>query len=530
MTSTAAEVRTRCGRLLGVRRDGVRAFLGIPYAAPPIGPLRLRRPRPPSPWLGARQATSFGAVAPQLSVTAPIRLLAERIGAGIDEDCLYLNVWAPDDGEKKRPVMVWLHGGGFFLGAGSRFLYSGGPLVRRGTVVVTLNYRLGALGFLDLRSLGRDPDAPANLGLHDQIAALEWVRDNIASFGGDPANVTLFGESAGAMSAAILLAVAPPLFRRVILQSGAAANVSTREQAAEVAERFLAEVGVAADESERLRDLPLREILAGQRALIRQADRLRRLPWQPSIDRDLLAADPLDAIAAGAGSEVDLVVGTTRDEWRLFTAGVPWLRFMRWADLEKRIAESLAHLGLGADNAAPLADAYRRLDRRPRPRPHDVWTAFRTDQIFRLPAIDLADRKARHGGRTFMYRFDFELPLLRRSLGACHGADLPLVFGSLDHWALRPFYLGRPGARRLANVIQEAWVGFAREGLPRASGLPPWEPYEVSSRATMIFADPAQLAHRPDRENLALWQKLRGSDPRTLSSGSGPAARPRLPS
>ncbi len=516
-TTERPVVTVSSGRLRGVRRHGVALFAGVPFAEPPAGPLRFRPPEPPRAWNGVREAASFGPPTPQLVGAGAMGRFAGGFSRGSKEDCLCLNVWTPaealEPGSDPLPVLVWIHGGGFFLGAGSRFLYSGRELARRGTVVVTINYRLGALGYLDLSRLSEDPHAPSNLGLRDQIAALEWVRDNIGVFGGDPERVTLFGESAGAMSAATLLTLNTGLFHRAILQSGAAANVSTGEEADEVARHFLDALGLDRPDLAALAEIPLPRILAAERRVFRfAASRLARLPWQPSLDGRLIVAPPIEAVGRGAGSEVDLLIGTNREEWRLFTAGVPHLRGMRRSGLEQRTREVLQRWGLDPQLAGTWLDVYRDASHRKRARPFDLWAALRTDEIFRIPAIRLAERRsekaqlAANAGRTFMYRYDYPITLLPKTLGACHAAEMPLVFGSFRHPVLRGIYLGGRKTRELSETLQAAWVAFGRHGEPRAPALPRWPEYEPGTRNTLILDHPARVQQDPGSRIRRLWE------------------------
>ncbi len=319
------------GRLRGVWRGDLWSFSGIPYAQAPTGPRRWLPPQPAEPWVGVRDASAFGPIAPQPpSLPGPTSPAEPGASEPQDEDCLSLNVWTPALPEEParsgtgRPVMVWIHGGGFTSGSGSVFLYRGGNLVRNGdAVVVTINYRLGALGFLGLPG----PDGlMGNWGLHDQVAALRWVRDNIAAFGGDPENVTVFGESAGAISVVALMAVpsASRLFRRAIVQSGGA-HVHDREQATRSASRLAAALGLATCDRDALIGVPAADLVAATTELggRRPDPGLLPLPFLPVVDGAFVARHPLDAVASGAASTVDLIVGTNRDELTLFALGQP---------------------------------------------------------------------------------------------------------------------------------------------------------------------------------------------------------------
>ena len=351
----------RHGEVEGVQREGYVSFKGIPYAAPPIGERRWLPPQPVNPWSGTLRAESYGFVAPQPErvADAPLAMLGTEIGEE-REDCLYLNVWTPAIDDRKRPVMVWIHGGGFRSGTGGSPLYSPRFMVRRGdVVVVTVNYRLGALGFLNLNEVtrGRIPST-GNEGLLDQIAALRWVRDNIAVFGGDPDQVTVFGESAGGMSVGALLGApaARGLFQRAIPQSGAASTARTLERAAYVAERFLEKLGLQPHDCDGLRALDPRRLIEVEQELSLPVDPLiGGIPCEPVIDGQVLPQLPLDAVRAGSADGVSLLVGSTLDEWRLFLAMDPRGRKLDESGLAQRLNRRVADADL-----RPLAEAYRR--------------------------------------------------------------------------------------------------------------------------------------------------------------------------
>jgi para-nitrobenzyl esterase len=452
-------VETTSGKLRGRVRRGVLAFRGIPYAAPPLGKLRWRAPEPPKPWAGVRDALAPGPGAPQ-ALSRFGRVFSWIAGpTRTSEDCLTLDVFTPGADTTRRPVLVWIHGGAFVLGAGSAPVYAGERLARRGdVVVVTLNYRLGALGFLALGEVAPGAGFAENRGLRDQIAALEWVRDNIAAFGGDPANVTLVGESAGGMSVGALLGSprARGLFARAIAQSGAASNCSSRDEAAQVARGFLGVLGLDSRDAARLSELPIERLIAAQLELRRLALALSGLPYQPVVDGDLLPVPPLDAIRAGNARGVDLLVGTNRDEWNLFLLADPGARALGEADLRRRL-----RAGLEPDSAERIHTLYR--GALPDHSPWARWSAYQTHRIFLAPAERLAAAQARHAP-TWSYLFSWSSPLVRRRLGACHALEVPLLFGTFEHPLLRALYLG--GGRAAARELQAAWLGFARDGRP----------------------------------------------------------------
>ncbi|MDJ0865895.1 MAG: carboxylesterase/lipase family protein [Myxococcota bacterium] len=494
----ATIVETRRGRLEGEEIDGVRVFRGIPYARPPVGPLRFRPPLAPEPWAGVRDATRFGPAAPQPEMLMPI--------PGFDvgeqsEDCLYLNVYAPAASGGGRPVLVWIHGGGFVIGSGSQNIYDASSLVRRGdVVVVTINYRLGALGFLHLD----DEESSANLGLLDQIAALEWVRDEIAGFGGDPGNVTIFGESAGGMSVGTLLGcpAARGLFHRAVAQSGAGHAVHDEEGAAATSEALLRGLGLSAREAHRLRELPMERIRDIQRQI--QLELMTRpgasslLPFQPMVDGEVLTHHPVEAVRGGNARDVTLMIGTTRDEWRLFNAFDPGSRGLDEAALAARIESRLP----GVDGAA-FVRAYR--EAAPDADWAALYSAFETDRVFRIPAIRLAEAALEHHDRVYKYLFSWEAPAFGGVLGACHAVELPFLFDLLDQQGAEMFIGAGPDARALADHTMDAWLSFARDGDPGHEGLPDWPAYCTERRATMEFGPSCRVLDDPGAALRDLW-------------------------
>ena len=508
-------VTTQLGRLQGRDEGGVAVFRGVPYAQPPVGDRRLRPPEPCAPWQHTRPARRFG---PSSLQHAPVsRLIQAMIGAGSagqSEDCLYLNVWTPGLDGRRRPVLVWFHGGAFVMGSGSTGLYAGRHLAARGdAVVVTLNYRLGALGFLDLKAVGGGAEAPSNLGLRDQVAALRWVHENIEAFGGDPERVTVFGESAGGMSVGTLLGTpsAHGFFQRAILQSGAAHNVSTRQQARRVTENFLAKLRIDPEHPDRLWSRESREILTAQRATTSELGLgLGTLPWQPSVDGDVLPRAPLEALAEGDAAGVPTLVGSNLDEWNLFMLGDRKGRRMNEASLRRRLARVLPGVtALGE----PLADrayaAYRRsLRRQDSTEPRERWVSFQSDRIFHAPAVRVADLQSASGAPTWSYLFSWAPPLVARWVGACHGLEIPFVFGTLGQATWLPSIGATPAARRLARRIQDAWIGFARCGEPGHEGLPDWPKADSMTRPTLNLDRHCRIDENPHARGVEFWQEL----------------------
>jgi len=511
----ASIVRTRYGRVEGDRERGIQVFRGISYAAPPKDELRFRPPQVPDTWRGVREARDFGDAAPQIGpANRLIRILVSAAGSTQSQDCLYLNVWTPAADSKRRPVLVWLHGGAFILGSGGTRLYGGGHLAKRGdVVVVTLNYRLGVLGFLSWRAIAGGEEAPpANLGLRDQIAALEWVRDNIDAFGGDPENVTLFGESAGAMSAGTLLGTprARGLFHKAILQSGATANVSSREHADAVAEDFARALAPGKATPSAVAALSVTEIMRAQAiALARQGIVVGNLAWQPCIDDDLLCEWPIDAIAGGSSADVPVLIGTNRDEWKLFMTGDPKGLAMSEKALLRRFRRALPGKTVHQQRHSDIAiNAYARVAGRHGRRPSDRWAAFQSDRLFHDPAMQLAEAHATHQAQTFAYLFEWTPPFMTTRLGACHGLDLPFVFGTLrDPW-LRTWLDTSGRAQSLCDHIQDAWLAFARNGSPAHDHLPDWPAYSRESRAIMSLSTDCRLREDPHERARACWNTI----------------------
>ncbi len=419
------------------------------------------------------------------------------------EDCLYLNVWTPAlDG--RRPVMVWVHGGAFLLGAGSEPLYDGSRLAASGdVVVVTVNYRLGVLGYLAHPSL-RDADTGAcgNWGLLDQIAAVAWVRDNAEAFGGDPSNITVFGESAGSMSATTMMAAprARGLFQRVVAQSGAPL-VATAEEAAATAERVVAAIGVT---PAGLRDVPAERFLEVQHGMMMAAQQAggglsgEVMAFRPNVDGAVLPRPPQEAVADGEAAGIDLLIGTNRDEMKLFS-------LLDQTELDE--PGLLARLGalLDEDAACRVAGAYRaaRAGRGEAVEPKELWSAMETDRFFRAPSMQLAADHAAAGSRVFAYLFCWESPMAM--LGAAHAIELPFVFGTLDAPMIELFAGGGPDAEQLSATVQAAWSAFARTGDPSTPELGPWPHFDRNKRTTMVLGPTCAPDHDPRAAELRCW-------------------------
>lgn len=510
---TDLDIETCSGPVRGRIVDGVARFEGIPFAAPATGERRLAPPVPPEPWTEVREAFAPGSTAPQNP-----SMLEQMLGADdavIAEDCLSVNVFAPASAFSEpggvgsadsppRPVMVWIHGGGFLTGTGSIPWYDGTHLAQRGVVVVTLNYRLGVLGFLHLEEIGPGFEGSGNLGLLDQVAALEWVRDNIAAFGGDPAQVTVFGESAGAMSVGTLLAVpaAEGLFHRAVMQSGAASHVHTAEVATAMARQFLAEVGVPETDLARLRDLPLAEVLAAQARFSATFPFEAGLPLQPVIDGRVLPGNPLERVGAGCAAPVEILVGTNVEEMKMFLLMEPSLADLEEATLSIRADEMMTKEGYKPGDALRVY----RADRAEAPLA-DVLSAVLTDHTFRIPAIRLAEAQLAHNPAVWMYLFGYSSPAFGGALGSCHALEIPFVWDNLDAQGA-PMFAGDPteATRALASAMADAWVAFATDGTPGSASLPQWPRYDADRRATLYLdTDRFEVVDDPHGDERGLW-------------------------
>jgi para-nitrobenzyl esterase len=491
-------VRLKDGALRGKVESGVSSFLGIPYAAAPFGVNRMQPPQPVSAWDGERDATTFGPTVPKGDYPPQYALLFPEVVIAGDE-CLNLNVWTPDPNAHGLPVLVWIHGGSFMNGSGSVGAYDGVAFARDGVVCVTVNYRLSAEGFLHL------DDGIANLGLLDQLAALRWVRANISAFGGDPTRVTVAGESAGAMSVTTLLSMplAEGLFSQAIAQSGAAAHALTPASGRIVARNLAEALGVPADRDE-IMAVPLEKFIRTASDLVVEVQTapdpvkwgqlaMSQLPFAPTIDGTLLPRPPLTAIADGQGSDVALLIGSNRDEARLFLVANGSIDFIDDPTLDG----AAGAYGLSEDGLA----VYRA--NRPGATPGDVLAAVVTDWFFGIPAIRVGEARADRGTtNTWTYRCDHPEPADNHRFGACHGAEVPFVFDTIGRDELQPL-IGDNPSQAVADTVHDVWVRFI------TTGQPGWAAYETTSRITALLSDVINAVSDPAADERALWDGIR---------------------
>lgn len=512
-----AIAETTAGKIEGTYEGGLYIFRGVPYAAPPIGRHRWLPPEPAKPWGGVRPAKRFAASAPQNPKMESLFLPSESEPQ--DEDCLYLNIWTPGLDDARRPVMVSIHGGGFTEGSGSSLVVNGHTLSTRGKVViVTINYRLGALGFLNLSEVtgGKIP-ATGNEGLLDQVFALEWVRDNITTFGGDPDNVTIFGGSAGAMSVGALLAMpkARGLFHKTIPQSGAAHTASSMEQAVRLTNVFLNILGMNPDDTDGLWSLTVEQLLAAQQelatkapdprwsySLSRQKSSLGGLPFQPVVDGKMLPQLPISAVANGSADNIPILVGSTLEEWKFFRLMDQSISKLDEAGLLKRCQQQIP-----AGDIPGIIETYRRArDKRGMSTtPAELFMAIMTDKVFRMPAIRLAESHYCRHQPAYVYLFTWTSPLMGGIFGSCHGVDLGFLFGTFDK---NPSFWGSgPAVTTLARNIQDACLTFARTGDPSCESLGRWPRYG-DRRETMLIDKECTLVDAPYDEERRAWEAI----------------------
>ena len=497
-TGTDPVVRTSHGAVRGRTEDGVLAFRGLRYAAPPVGKLRFKPPQAPAPWTGVADAIEFGAASVQ-SAGQPDMPPYEKH----DEDCLFLNVWTTSL-KGKRPVMVWLHGGAFSTGAAGRPTYFGDHFARDGIVLVSVNHRLNVFGYAQLpESWGPEYASSGMAGMLDIVAALKWVQKNVARFGGDPANVTIFGESGGGAKVSLLLAMpgAKGLYHKAIIQSGAALDAAPRDYAYALGGALLDGLGLAAGDAAGLAAIETSKIFSAQDAAVAKVSALvapggfLNSGFVPSINPIDLPRGPFTPDAPSMSAHVPLLIGTNKDEMTLFLTGRKDFLTQSDADFESAVRKAYP------DEAERIAAAMRR----PYPdySPAYLITALSTAQSFWLNSIVLAERKlAQRAAPVYMYRMDWGSPIRDGLLKAAHAMELSFVFSTYE--AVRHFVGPGDGPARMASQMHPAWVAFAKTGDPNTSPLPQWPTYDTQSRNTMIF----DLQSRVEKDPLSELRRL----------------------
>jgi para-nitrobenzyl esterase len=503
LATVGGTAKTTAGSVRGLLKDGVQQFWCVPYGAPTSGANRFMAPKKPAAWSGVKdhfEITFAAPLAPGAEEPSPVVTALNR-KTPESEDCLTINVFTPGLDKRARPVMVWMHGGGFTAGSGNYLLYDGTNLAKKeDVVVVAVNHRLNLFGFLHLADLGGEKWAGAtNAGIQDLAAALAWVRDNIEGFGGDPSRVTIFGQSGGGGKTTTVMAMpsAKGLFHRAIAQSGSAFRGQSASDASDGAERFIAKLGLKRAQLDKLHELDVKTLQAAYYS----EPRIERLANGPVIDGSVLPRHQWDPTAPSYSADVPLIAGSVETEngW----VGPPPFELAD-AEMLERFAKQLA--GNDAAQGEKLLGLYKRVH--PDLRNQMLWLAAESDDTRRWSAQELCRLKQeQHAAASYLYFFDWFSPVHNNRMGAYHTLDIPFVFYNLDIGASMT---GSAQSRyELGHVMSAAWAAFARTGNPNHADMPTWPAFDVASYPTMVFGERAHVANDPNREERLALAELR---------------------
>jgi para-nitrobenzyl esterase len=496
-------VSIKSGKIEGSLENGLYVFKGIPFAETPVGKLRWMPTQPVKPWSGTRPAKKYGAIAPQNVMPIPMPGGPLFGNMSQDEDCLTLNIWTPGLDDARRPVLFWIHGGAFIIGSGCESFLETGTLPRRGDIVlVSINYRLGAFGFLNLKEItGGQIPATGNEGLLDQVTALDWVVANIKAFGGDPDNITVSGFSAGGMSTGDLLSM--PLsrgkFRKAINRSGSGNVVGTVESAVKVTEKYLEILKINSKDTDALRNLSTQQLMDAQLQLqnrLRESEQ-RLTPFQPVLDGKVIPEWPLAAIKKGAAKNIPIIAGTSLDELKMSTTMDPATRNVDEAGLVRRLNDLLPE-----EIVPAMIKVYRSAlkKRGLDASPADILGMIKTDYLFRIPTLRLIEAQRDNGAPAYNYLFTYKSPAMGGVLGAMHGLDNPFLFGCLD----KDFSGNGPEEQALAIKIQDSTIAFMRTGDPSCKSIGKWPVYG-KERMTMVLDKKTRVEAAPYEDERRVW-------------------------
>ena len=493
-------INTTSGNIRGHTQDGIKVFKGIPYAAPPIGKNRFAPPQPVTPWENILDTLKSSPTVPQPLAPPELRAIIHEQS---EADCLTLNIWTPGFDDKKRPVLFWIHGGSLLTGSNADF--DGQPMSARGdAVIIAINYRLGPFGFLYV------PEQTANVGLLDQVAALEWVRQNISHFGGDPSNVTIFGESAGGLCVSTLMTMpkAKGLFKRAIIESNVCnPDASQPEKGEAVGKRLFSILGIKYGDMAAIRAVPPEKLIVAYQQAI--ASRVWADTYPPFVDGNVLPRHPYEAIKQGIAKDIEIIAGTNENESGLFSLWDPNIDKLDELHLKTRFRYSRSSAGETDERTEELFKIYTGyIKSAPFNTLRYAWEQFNTDQMFRIPVQRYVEAQRKHQRRVYLYQFSWKTPELGGKLGAAHALEIPFVFNTLGKETFGIFPQKTVETDKLSFAMMDAWVNFARIGNPNHKNIPEWTQYNKKTKPTMVFDNEIRLATNLYPERDKVWESV----------------------